>query len=923
MMTQLQPISIAHSAPGARLDDVFNIQAKQNPDATAVEFQKRSLTYAELKKAADILAADLQQMGIRPGTIVGLYAERSLEMIVAMIGILKSGAAYLPLDPGYPADRIQLMLDETEAPVVLLTPGLQKRLPANAAQTVTICLDQLLTRNPKELSPTTSPSDIAYVIYTSGSTGKPKGVMVEHRSVVSYARAASCEYGIGPGERLLQFSSISFDASVEEIFGALCSGATLVLRTDEMITSAEVFLQECDALGITILDVPTAFWHELAVYIEEMRLKVPRSLRTVITGGEQALAGRLKLWQKHCPTVQFINTYGPTETTVAATFYRVPQRWQNDYIPIGYALPGWSLHVLDSNLQPIQSGEEGELYIGGVGVARGYLKRPELTAERFISYRGERLYKTGDLVRALPEGSLQFLGRIDHQVKIRGFRIELEEIETVLNRHPKVRQSLVIAWEESPGDKQLVAYATLNSPIPPEQLRQFVAETLPGYMVPARYIILETFPITPNGKIDRKNLPNPSDVETVRSGPQAPPRTVLEMKLQLIFARFFNQPDVGVKTSFFELGGDSLQALKMIVEIEGVTRRKLPLGILYRSSTVEELARTLEQEAAPSQASALVPLQTKGSRPPLFLIHTTPGDLLGYGNLVYHLGDEQPCYGFQSRGLDSIDDAHTSIEGMASYYIALMRTVQPRGPYQLGGWCYGGIVAVEMAHQLHAVGEEVSLLALIETPAPAPGLRHPRYYFDRLNCALKMSPAQCRSYLRAKKKYQQEAKIGNELRYKRVEQNGSGSDAEITRQNLLFEKLERLYSVNMDAVNRYKSRPYPGKVLLFNAEQRNPAMIPDLLYGWRTLAEEIEAHHVPGDHDSVLMEPNVRVLAAKLGGCISKSVVAVTSLASTAQENTRNWALSLFQTGTSAIGVEFTAVESIACSTLHSTAFVL
>jgi amino acid adenylation domain-containing protein len=400
-------------------------------------------------------------------------------------------------------------------------------------------------------------------------------------------------------------------------------------------------------------------------------------------------------------------------------------------------------------------------------------------------------------------------------------------------------------------------------------LRGRLREKLPDYMVPSSFVVLPALPLTPNGKIDRKALPEPEPVEDEPLPAQTEsPRTPLELQLTLVFERFLNRRPIGINVSFFELGGDSLQALKLIVEIERVTGKKLPLGILYQSPTIESLAGFIEGQSSYAEGSSLVPLQPLGNRPPLFLMHTTPGDVLGYGNLIYHLGTEQPCYGLQSVGLLRQENSHTTLPEMAAYYIRQIREFQPEGPYYLGGWCYGGSVAVEVAQQLLAAGQEVALVALIETPAPAPTRLHYPYYLRRLGCLLRMKPARWRSWLGEKFKYYRGAKAADQMRFRRVEGSEAESSPQALERNRFLDRLEHVYRTNTKALQNYRSRFYPRSLQLFNAAEQDPAIIDDPHYGWPGLAAEIHTHIIPGNHDSILMEPNVRVLAQRLSECL-------------------------------------------------------
>jgi len=444
---------------------------------------------------------------------------------------------------------------------------------------------------------------MAYIIYTSGSTGKPKGVVIEHKAVVNYTQAISREFALTASDRLLQFASLSFDVSVEEIFTTLTNGATLVLRTDSMLDSMAIFLQQCQEWGITILDLATNFWHELTLSLDKESLTLPDSVRLVVIGAEKALPERLATWHKNVgQRVRLLNGYGPTEATIAASFCDLTQETKvRAVVPIGKAIDNLQLYILDQHLQPVPIGIPGELHIGGVGLARGYYNRPDLTNERFISnpFRNNpnaRLYKTGDLVRYRSDGNIEFLGRTDHQVKIRGFRIELGEIESTLSQHPAIQKTLVIASEDLPGNKRLVAYVIPNGQpvdLGPE-LRTYLKQTLPDYMVPSAFVMLDKFPLTPNGKIDRKALPAPDHTVTGFGQPFVPPSTLAEEVLAEIWAEVLNIEQVGIHDNFFDLGGHSLLAIRVVARLRDMMELDLSVRSLFEKPTIAELAAEVE-----------------------------------------------------------------------------------------------------------------------------------------------------------------------------------------------------------------------------------------------------------------------------------------------------------------------------------------
>jgi surfactin family lipopeptide synthetase C len=589
------------------IHQLFEAQVEQTPEVVAVMFEGQQLTYRELNCRANQVANYLCSLGIGPDTLVGICVERSLEMVVGLLGILKAGGAYVPLDPAYPQERVALMLADAQVPVLLTQERLLDRLPENNAQVV--CLDRdwadiQILPNQNLQTASYHPAQLAYVIYTSGSTGKPKGVAIEQRSLVNYAQTAIAEYGLQECDRILQFSSISFDAAIEEIFPTLIFGATLVLRTDVMLTSVPAFLQSCAAWQITILDLPTAFWHQLTAELSHPDTVLPPFLRLVIIGGEKALPAQLQVWQQNVgQNVRLFNSYGPTETTVVATVCDLTSQPELTEIPIGRPIKNTQTYILDRYMQPVPIGVTGELYIGGAGVARGYLNHPELTAEKFIpnpfsNAPGGRLFKTGDQARYLSDGNIEYLGRLDNQVKMRGFRIELEEIELALLPHPAVREVVVLAREDVSGDRRLVAYVVPQPEQKPStsDLRYFLQERLPNYMLPSIFMLLEALPLLPNGKLDRRSLPAPDNLQPELAATYVAPQTELERTIATIWQEVLQITKVGLYDNFFDLGGHSLLMIQVHSKLRQILNRDLSMIEMFKYPTVNSFAKYLSQE---------------------------------------------------------------------------------------------------------------------------------------------------------------------------------------------------------------------------------------------------------------------------------------------------------------------------------------
>lgn len=604
------------------IHQLFEEQVERTPNAVAVVCQDTQLTYQELNTKANQLAHYLQKLGVQPEVCTGICVERSLGMVIGLLAILKAGGAYVPLDPNYPSDRLAYMLSDSQISVLLTQNNLVDSLPENKAKIV--CLDsdsEIFNTYPHEIPVTRlKPNNLAYVIYTSGSTGKPKGVMIEHQSLVNFTQAAICEHEISKSDTILQFASINFDAANEEIFSGLTTGATLVLRTEEMLNSVSTFVQKCREYKLTVLFLPTAYWQQLISELVRTNQSLPETIRVINIGGERLLPQKFKLWQKyvantlHPPVL--IHGYGPTEATVVATFCNLsqlePNNWQRE-VPIGRPIANVQVYILDRNLQPVPIGVPGELYIGGEGVARGYLNNPTLTAEKFIHnpfkeehQASERLYKTGDLARYLPNGNIEFLGRIDYQVKIRGFRIELGEIEAVLTTHPEVKEAVVIVREDQPSYKHLIAYIVAHEQSKIQnQLRSFLKQKLPDYMIPATFIMLDELPLTPNGKVNRHVLPKPNWEEINSIGNFVPPRTETEQVLANIWSDVLRRKQVGIYDNFFELGGDSIISIQIIAAANQAGLQLTPKQ-LFQHQTIAELAIVANTTTSISAEQGLV-----------------------------------------------------------------------------------------------------------------------------------------------------------------------------------------------------------------------------------------------------------------------------------------------------------------------------
>lgn len=587
---------------------MFEARAEQNPESIALISGKEQLTYRELNERSNQLANYLQVKGVGPEICVAICMERSADLIVGLLGILKAGGAYLPLDPDSPRERMAFMLKEARASLIITGTKVISELPGYHGPVVCVDNDSKdIDRESKEnpVSGVTADNPV-YIIFTSGSTGKPKGVMIEHRSLSNFVQFAKSEYSLKPEDRVLQFASVTFDASAEEIYPSLTSGSTLVLRDDSMLESMESFLKRAREFELTALDLPTAFWHELTSSVCNDALTLPKSVRLVIIGGERAQPESLKLWYKHVgESVRLVNTYGPTEATVVSTMCDLTEYMKRNCngkeVPIGRPVTNVQAYVLDAYRQLVPIGVPGELYIGGLGLARGYLNNPELNAKYFISNPfvdspTSRLYKTGDLVRTKPDGVIEFLGRLDSQVKVRGYRIELEEIESVLKQNPAIENALVLYSGDKDNDGRLVAYVTSmnGSDLSIRDMRECLKKTLPDYMIPANFVVLDSFPLTVSGKIDKQMLRDSTDKGSVLRESFAAPTNDTENKIVEIWTKLLGIEKIGVDDNFFDLGGHSLLIAKLTPRIKDQFHVELSFRQVFETPTISELSKAVE-----------------------------------------------------------------------------------------------------------------------------------------------------------------------------------------------------------------------------------------------------------------------------------------------------------------------------------------
>jgi amino acid adenylation domain-containing protein len=821
---------------------LFEAQVERTPDATAVVCEEQRLTYRELNSRANRLGHYLRNRGAGPGSLVGICMQRSAEMLLSVLAALKAGAAYVPLDPEYPRGRLKVMIEDC-SPVLLLTQQqAASELSLGAGELV--CVDsawqEIAKHSEENPGSAVTPENLVYVIYTSGSSGRPKGVCLPHRALTNLLFWQLENSYLPAGSRTLQFTSLSFDVSFQEIFSTLCGGGCLVLVSDSLRRDARRLLRFLREENIARLFLPFVALQHLAEAASEEK-NLPLGMREVITAGEQLkITRQVASFFARMPQCSLHNHYGPSETHVVTAFQLAgsPDRWPA-VPPIGKPIANVQTYILDPHLNPVPIRASGELYIGGVALAQGYLHQPELTAERFIpnpfsAEPNAKLYKTGDIARYLADGQIEFQGRADNQVKIRGYRVELGEIECALGKHLAVQDCVVTAREDTPGNRRLVGYIVVRKgkDLDNPELRSFLKQSLPEYMVPSVLMKLDAFPLTPSGKVDRRALPAPDWSRTASTPGETAyvtPRNATEQKLEEIWSKALNIPRVSIRDNFFDMGGHSLLAVGLITEIATTFGKELSFNTLLQAPTIEQLALYLAASSRIAPRHSIIPIQPLGSKPPLFYV---PGgravSALPFRETSLLLGSDQPVYGVESR-LPGEREAFESVSVRSEHYLALIRSVQARGPYYLVGYCLGGLVAYEMAQKLRAQGERVAFLALVECSVP----ERPRSLFQRLR--LKAQRA-----LRAR-----EEEVGSET-----------------------EMPDPTQLKNQEVMEKYRPRALSGKIHLFLAEDyveargANPTLDPRR--AWSKLVDSYEVRVVPGDHFSMLDRPNVLVLAQEL-----------------------------------------------------------
>lgn len=828
----------AQALPYGNVVDWFAAQAAEQPDAIALSHGDESWSYARLATASDTIAARLVAEGITPGALVGLALGRSPWMVAAMLGVAKAGAAYLPLDPGFPPSRLALIAEGAQPALVLVEPDTADALPAGAAPLLTLARDWPDT--PFTGAPI-DPESLAYVLYTSGSTGKPKGVEIPHAALVNLLMAMQQAPGFKRGETLLAVTTLSFDIAELELWLPLVSGGTVAIASREAASDMAELIALIERVQPNVLQATPATWRGL---IESGWRGAP-SLR-VLCGGEKlprALADQL------LPRVGEVwNMYGPTETTIWSTVARVEPG--DGAIPIGHPIANTVVRVLDKAGNDLPIGAVGELLIGGRGLAVGYRGRPDLTDERFIDHRGERLYRTGDLGRWRADGVLECLGRTDNEEKIRGFRVAIEEVEGALARLPGVSGAAVKAWPDASGERALAGY--IVGPGDAHVWRELLSAALPDYMIPTKFVSMETLPLTPNGKVDRNALPEPG-VSTTRN--TEPPATPEEVRLAAIWCAVLQVEEVARYDDFFDLGGHSLLIARLLRRVQAEYNIRLPMAALFRAPRLADMAELIATGRAAEKASPIVPIQPHGTQRPLLWLDGGSTFL----PLSERLGNDQPFLGISVDAiLEQAGGCPKKLEDAAVLVAATLREAQPSGPYRIGGWCTSGILAYAVAQEMLAAGDEVELLMLVHAfhPGKARTIGGLRFFLSKFQFHIGQSMAQPK---------------GERLRYFRQRLRGLSDAAALRggREAVLQPKLR----TQLDrAAMKYSTPPYAGDMILFQPSE-HPGVL-DFVEDWRAVAQGgFAAHVVNGGHRTMLEPPNVDHFADLLRDALDATAV--------------------------------------------------
>lgn len=847
---------------------IFHETASKYPNNTAIEFSNRTISYQVLEKKSNQIADFLLSLGMQQENIIGVYMERSPETVMILLGILKAGAAYLPLDPEYPTDRIEYMLEDSKAQVLITSHSLNKSIKGLHEKTVEEIWEKLDSFSDQLPEVKLYGHTLAYLLYTSGSTGNPKGVQIEHHSLTNFLLSMQVTPGIKPLDRVLGITTISFDIAALELFLPLITGATLVLADKETARDGRLLYRYLEEKNISFMQATPATWRMLenAGWSNYLPIKA-------LCGGEAMpldLAGRLL---KKCDSVW--NVYGPTETTIWSTAKKLHP--EDKMLTIGTPIHNTQIYILDEDQGLVPEGNIGEIFIGGDGVARGYHNRPELTTERFFKdpfsdVMDAKMYRTGDLGKFLENGEILCLGRVDHQVKIRGHRIELGEIEQKIIGIEGIKEAVVIAREDIPGNKVLVAYIRLavpKMPLSPSEdhlndWKRELKKSLPPYMVPAQWVILDKFPLTSNHKIDRKSLPKPADDKETSDSAVNTPYSKSQQIVAEIWKKSLGISNIGLDVDFFEMGGHSLIAVEVMTQLEKESGIKLPLSILFEYPTIRTLSSLLHSNDTVRNWQTLVPIKPYGNKTPLYIVHGVGLNVLPFYSIAKHLDSEQPLYGIQAYGLNGVDQPQTCVEDIAAKYLEEILAQNPDGPYALAGYSFGGIIAFEMAQQLSKMDKKVSSLIMFDTYADRNS--HNEHFFLKMGNRMEIEIG--------KRLFDLELMIFHPTVFKRLKMESYQRKMDQFKKHLhmqaniketeIMEIIKRVRKVHEDAGRKYIIQSYDGDIYLFRAKIRTNYFKDIKNFGWKSYVKKVKVIEMEGEHTTMFEPPHEKEFVRKL-----------------------------------------------------------
>lgn len=847
------------------VQQLFENAAQKFKDRPAISFKDESISYSNLNIRADNLSRAILHYA-KDEEIIGISTTRGLNMVVAVIAILKAGKAYLPLDPTYPEDRLNQIIEDSRLNFCIASAVENKFF--NKLDLETIDFDRTYSL-PVQALPFENSN--AYVLYTSGSTGKPKGVYLTQRALVNLILWQNNNSIATADSKTLQFAPLTFDVSFQEIFATLTSGGLLILIDDVMRLNPDNLLAKIERNKINRIYLPFValqFLAETAVSIGTF----PSALKEVMTAGEQLkITPQVENFFRGIPGCVLYNQYGPTECHVVTQLKLSgnPSRWPG--LPnIGKPIANTDIYITDESLEILNDGEIGELCIAGASLASGYLNKPELTSQKFVQLSLQngsqtRIYRTGDLARILSDGNIEFIGRNDDQVKIRGYRIEIGEIEVMLNRVPGIAQAVVTAKEDHNGQKRLVAYISSNNgQEDTSHVRTEIQHRLPVYMIPSVFVWLKDFPRTSSGKIDKQALPAPDQLHSGNQSNYTAPQTETEKEIVKIWEELLNVKDIGIDDNFFELGGHSLIAIQFMIQIEKANSHGLPLATLFEYPTIRTLARLFDGQNKPTTYTSLVPIKPSGSKMPIYIVHGGGYNVLNFSGIGLHVDTEQPVFGIQAQGLDGVEEPMDNMEDIARYYIESILAQNPTGPYALAGYSFGGYVVIEMARQLRLMGHEIKLLAIFDTNAKNLDFHGNGVdvYVEKIKKQLPKFWWIVKSLIRNPKKT-----IGYQgyLLAKKVNSVLGINEAPEGRQGAIYDIMRRIDEKYEIAYQAYKLAPFDEKIHLFRATD-NVYFVEDYKsLGWQKYAlKGVEVYDVPGDHKTMLLSPNDKSFARKL-----------------------------------------------------------